>query len=841
MPGARLISSMRYTFIPILFILTCSCQNPSDSKNDIPDKIKNEISSEFFEALYSNTYYDLVDRVEADGFLQESKTGQYAGMYSRTVGAIVPLLIEAGDTERAEHLITCVFDAMKTNGLDRVPHVFDRKVYPDKPAESVRNPYKIIGRTDQVDGQAHVILAWAQLALHRGETDFENHTWHIASTLMDKSTEKPYLGLTEPGAIPTLVYNYAFEHSRLVPSNYNLLTQCFAGAALEAMITIAKRRNDNEHAARWTERINVIREGVQRHLVRNVNGKEIYRELLLKENNAHIPFDGMGWVNLSPVAAQWEPLEHTVMVNTMEAYRKGMQTWNGIHWMATDSWPEGEFYGQMIGKGIAWEIEYARNEKEWQRIQDILAMLKIIQYKHPIYMENSFLFNGTPAGIYRINRNKLKEFEQGIWKVVDPGNGEQVAWWCWAMARLRKAAGLPIVPERVHQHPLDKDSAVSNDNAHGLLFQYFRKTKTGKPFHWTDEEPLVTGIQKYISITPEQLVTDDFGVTWKGYIDIEADDDYRFFSYAVNPSRVLINDEVITPGKAIALKKGYHAIAVQYDHVLADESLEVYTQQGAEPKRTALRADQLYYAHPRDKQSIPPVITPALPEIEPGETIQVSIHSTDEQAEIYYTLDGAEPSVNSTRYSKPFTINTPTRVRAVTLKEGLAKSAVAHVNYREVPKQLLLTLQYPPHARYSSRGQRTLTDRLLGSTNNADGRWLGFEGTDFKASIDLREVKSINSIQVNFLYDQGAWIFAPKKVIFSVSMDGIKYSLVKEESFSASIDKSEKTIIKNFRADLKNISARFIRIDAQNIGGIPSWHAGVGGKAWVFVDEVRIE
>ena len=55
--------------------------------------VKEKITSNFFTRLYSNTYYSLLSRIEDDGYLQESMTGQYDGEYCRTVGAMVPLLI----------------------------------------------------------------------------------------------------------------------------------------------------------------------------------------------------------------------------------------------------------------------------------------------------------------------------------------------------------------------------------------------------------------------------------------------------------------------------------------------------------------------------------------------------------------------------------------------------------------------------------------------------------------------------------------------------------------------------------------------------------------------------
>lgn len=819
----------------LLLLLVCSCQHSDDDTNY--QKVKEELSSDFFETLYSNTYYNLLDRIESDGFLQESQTGQYDGMYARTVGAMVPLLIETGELMHAEHLVNCVFDAMITNGMTRIPHVLDRKQYLDKPADSVDNPYRIIGRTDQIDGQAHVILAWATLALYRGETNFENRTWRIAAALMDRSVDKPYFGLGEKDAIPDLIYNYAFEHSRLIPSNYNLLTQCFVGAALESMIAVARRRSEVDAASRWQAKLDTLRAGIRKHFVQNIDGKDVYYELLLNENNTHIPFYGMGWVNLSPMAAQWEPLSHDVTVNTVSELRRNMQTWNGIKWMPTDSWPNGEFYGQMIGKGIAWEIEYATHEKEWSRLSEIFAMLRIIQHQHPLYMENAYLTNGSSQDIYTLTKVELKNLEQGVWKVVDPGNGEQVAWWCLAMARLRKQMQLPVVPRRVK--PLATDTARAlHRSKHGLMYSYFRRKKNNAPFDWVNDVPLVVAPQSQIHI-PETLPADTFGLMWKGYIAIDADDDYRFFCYAANPVRALINNEIVGQGRPVYLHKGYHTIAFQYDHVNPDESIEIYVQQGDAPLREILQPDKLFYARPEDNRSTAPIIEPAIPEIEVGDLMEISLQPFDSAACVYYTLDGSEPGEKSIPYTKPFGIGRATLVKAVTIKNGFQKSDVAQVHYQTIPKRMLVKLQYPPNSNYSSRGQKTLTDKLTGSRNGRDGRWLGFEGTDFHAVLDLREVKKLQSLKVNFLHDQSAWIFVPCKVYFTISTDGKKYIPVLQEDFDA-VAKTDKSTVKTYEAVLKDKSARFIRIEAKNAGPLPSWHSGAGGKAWIFVDEIEV-
>ena len=57
------------------------------------ESIKEKLSSEFFENLYSKTYYSLLDRMDEDGYLPESLTGAYQGMFPRTTGALTLLLI----------------------------------------------------------------------------------------------------------------------------------------------------------------------------------------------------------------------------------------------------------------------------------------------------------------------------------------------------------------------------------------------------------------------------------------------------------------------------------------------------------------------------------------------------------------------------------------------------------------------------------------------------------------------------------------------------------------------------------------------------------------------------
>lgn len=60
---------------------------------------------------------------------------------------------------------------------------------------------------------------------------------------------------------------------------------------------------------------------------------------------------------------------------------------------------------------------------------------------------------------------------------------------------------------------------------------------------------------------------------------------------------------------------------------------------------------------------------------------EVTITCDTEGAEIYYTIDGSEPTVESARYTVPFTVRTTTTIKAFAVKNGMTDSEVACAEY----------------------------------------------------------------------------------------------------------------------------------------------------------------
>ena len=149
-----------------------------------------------------------------------------------------------------------------------------------------------------------------------------------------------------------------------------------------------------------------------------------------------------------------------------------------------------------------------------------------------------------------------------------------------------------------------------------------------------------------------------------------------------------------------------------------------------------------------------------------------------------------------------------------------------------------VSLKYPFSDKYPVGGEMALTDGLRG-TNDYHFNWLGFEGYEMNAVVDIGKTRKINNISVNFLQDAKSWVWIPHTVIFSGSTDGVNYQQIK--STRKKTDEYDyENIIESFSTKVEHIPFQFIRITTESFIKCPDWHLGSGGQAWIFADEIVI-
>jgi hypothetical protein len=217
----------------------------------------------------------------------------------------------------------------------------------------------------------------------------------------------------------------------------------------------------------------------------------------------------------------------------------------------------------------------------------------------------------------------------------------------------------------------------------------------------------------------------------------------------------------------------------------------------------------------------------------------ISLSSVDQNSEIYYSIDGSNPTEKKNKYSDPITLKSTTEFKAVNFKNGNF-SKVVTASFNKLPEGRSINLNTQYHHNYTGGGAAGLIDGISGTNNFHTDAWQGYEGVDLDAVIDLGKIEKVKSIKANFLQNTGSWIFFPVQIEYYVSKDGNNFNKV--AGFEYKIDETKlEQGIKDFEKELDGIEARYVKVLAKNIGTCPQWHPGKGNKAWLFIDEISIK
>jgi len=277
-------------------------------------------------------------------------------------------------------------------------------------------------KADQPDGHYHVILAWARYVAVSGDRDFADKTYPQLAKLADLATDMPYMNMGWGTTTTFLIRNPCFEHSREVRfwDCYDLLTQVFTAEAWRELLPIARKRGDWEHYFRWQTVLAQLERGIREFLTLQIEGKTIYGEMRLPDSAKGKLYDGLSWVNLSPIAAGWKGAEEEILRATVEVYReKAYFPWQGFNLLAAEWDPPDRIARAVIGKQWAWEFLYCVERGEWDRACELLEFLE-------------------KANMTALFAECFWISEEGEMRLNDPGNGEQTAWYAWAISRARK-------------------------------------------------------------------------------------------------------------------------------------------------------------------------------------------------------------------------------------------------------------------------------------------------------------------------------------------------------------------------------------------------------------------
>ncbi|WP_299122112.1 GH92 family glycosyl hydrolase [uncultured Winogradskyella sp.] len=219
------------------------------------------------------------------------------------------------------------------------------------------------------------------------------------------------------------------------------------------------------------------------------------------------------------------------------------------------------------------------------------------------------------------------------------------------------------------------------------------------------------------------------------------------------------------------------------------------------------------------------------------DSTEVVLDTSEENAKIYFALDNDNFKI----YKEPFTITKETKVKLYSEKGNL-KSPVLATPFFKIDPNLSITLESEFANQYSAGGNDALIDGIRSTKNYRTGSWQGYHDQDLIATVDLGSQKEISTVSVNFLQDQGAWIFYPTEVQCFVSKDGKNYKALPPHKINASKKNSELEI-KTTEFNIPKTEYKYIKIIAEKMGKLPEWHLGypMNGRSWIFADEISIK
>ena len=142
--------------------------------------------------------------------------------------------------------------------------------------------------------------------------------------------------------------------------------------------------------------------------------------------------------------------------------------------------------------------------------------------------------------------------------------------------------------------------------------------------------------------------------------------------------------------------------------------------------------------------------------------------------------------------------------------------------------------------KYAGEDPQVLTDGSLGG-NSFYANWLGFEGNDMEAVIDLEQAEEISHVHTAFLKVTNHVVFFPEEVAIYYSTDNVNFNQLAVKETAYPLKRRDKVNdIEYFDFQFEPIQARYIKVIARSMQEAPDWHHAAGLPSWIFCDEVII-
>lgn len=226
-----------------------------------------------------------------------------------------------------------------------------------------------------------------------------------------------------------------------------------------------------------------------------------------------------------------------------------------------------------------------------------------------------------------------------------------------------------------------------------------------------------------------------------------------------------------------------------------------------------------------------------------AEELNVELIFGLDEAQIYYTLDGSEPTAKSRLYSDKITLTESTQIKACVMHQDYLTSEVISAEFIQTNPSISIVdikLNRELNENYLGTGFKTLIDGVKGTKDFRGKEWLGFAGGDLEIKLNCKGNKQVREVIISLLSEQKSWIFLPEKIQVYTSKDGKTYTLTAVEEVELTRENSDSEF-RFIRAVFPSHNTDFVKVIIKNIEEIPAWHPGKGTPSWLFIDEVLLK
>lgn len=220
-------------------------------------------------------------------------------------------------------------------------------------------------------------------------------------------------------------------------------------------------------------------------------------------------------------------------------------------------------------------------------------------------------------------------------------------------------------------------------------------------------------------------------------------------------------------------------------------------------------------------------------------TVEV-VFKTLGNSPVYYTTDGTEPTEQSNQYKEPFSINKSCNLKAITVRDSKKSRVLSKVFKFNKATGNKVQFNQKPFPKYTYAGETILTDGLRGDFNYANGSWLGYNGTSLDVNLRFPEPVNVSSVKIGTLVQYSEYIFPPSQIIvYNIGQDG-NSTKIGELNIPMAIS-GDKDGLYEYTCLFDPVEVNELKIVANPVDSIPSWHGAHGEKAFLFVDEIVVD